>query len=94
VSTADAVGWAGALALLVSYSANSIGRLRASGRVYQAMNIFGSAGLGIIAARHRVWPSFAVNALWLLIAVAAFTRSRARRSHGGEVARSNATPSI
>ena len=77
---ADTAGWIGALVLVVAYATNSANRLPASGRTYQTMNLLGSVGLGTVAASHHTWPSFALNAVWLVVAFAALTRSGARRS--------------
>ncbi len=67
------VGWAAAGALLAAYALVSIGRLSGSGRRFQALNLLGAAGLMFNSAEHRAWPSVALNAIWILIGLAALT---------------------
>ena len=83
MAVADVAGWIGAFVLVVAYGASSTGRLRASGRTYQAMNLLGSLGLGAVAAAHRAWPSVTLNALWLVIAAATFARATTLTSRAG-----------
>ncbi|MEU9126989.1 hypothetical protein AB0D08_02540 [Kitasatospora sp. NPDC048540] len=90
------VGWAAAAALLAAYALVSAGRLDGSGRAFQLLNLAGAAGLTLNSAAHRAWPSVALNAVWILIGVAALAgmssagtrlrrhpRSRRSRSAGG-----------
>lgn len=69
----DIVGWLAAGCLLVGYGLLSAGRI-GPGWAYQLLNLVGSVGLGVNAMTHRAWPSAAVNAVWLVIAVAALRR--------------------
>jgi hypothetical protein len=67
---ADALGWVGAVALLLAYGLISFRKLSAQGKTYQALNIFGSLLLIINTAYHQAYPSTAVNVIWIVIAVA------------------------
>lgn len=65
----DALGWVGAVALLLAYALLSFRKLSGQGKIYQALNIFGSFLLVINTAYHRAYPSTAVNVIWIAIAV-------------------------
>jgi hypothetical protein len=66
---ADALGWVGAVALLLAYALVSFRKLSVQAKTYQALNIFGSFLLIINTAYHHAYPSTAVNVIWILIAV-------------------------
>ena len=66
---ADALGWVGAVALLLAYGLLSFRRLSGQGKTYQGLNIFGSFLLIINTAYHQAYPSTAVNVIWIAIAV-------------------------
>ncbi|MFJ1709848.1 hypothetical protein [Kitasatospora sp. NPDC088346] len=77
------IGWAAAGALLAAYALVSAGRLSGSGRAFQLLNLAGAAGLTFNSAAHRAWPSVALNAVWILIGLAALaglTAGRAERA--------------
>ena len=66
---ADALGWVGAVALLLAYALLSFRKLSAQSKTYQGLNIFGSFLLIINTAYHQAYPSTAVNVIWIAIAV-------------------------
>jgi hypothetical protein len=77
-----AVGWAGALVLVVGYAQTSRGRWPGDGPVFQACSISGSASLALAAAAGGVWSSAVLNVAWMAIGVAVVTsRSRRRPGH-------------
>ena len=49
----EAVGWAGALLILLGYLLITTGRLTGKSLVYQAMNVFGAAGFAINGWWHQ-----------------------------------------
>lgn len=65
----DAIGWAGAAALLVAYAMVSSKRLEASSTAYQLLNIIGSLLLAANTVFYRAYPSSFVNLIWMGIAV-------------------------
>jgi len=81
---ADAIGWAGALLVLVAYGMVSFQRMRPDTARYQVLNAIGSACLIINTAFHRAFPSTVVNVIWIMIAVAAFVRVRQQGGRGGK----------
>lgn len=76
---AQAVGWVGAVLLLLGYWLVSTRRVDGEGLPFQLVNIAGSVFLGIAAVGGRVWSSAALNAVWALIGVAVSVRLLARR---------------
>jgi hypothetical protein len=70
----EAVGWAGAVLILLGYLLITTGKLTGKSLVYQAMNVFGAAGFAINGWWHRALPSTALNVVWLLIGVVASWR--------------------
>lgn len=70
----EIVGWVGAAALLLAYGLASLGRLHATGRAFQQLNLAGSAALAANSGYHGAWPSAALNLVWLAIAVATLLR--------------------
>jgi hypothetical protein len=65
----DAIGWAGAAALLVAYSMVSSKKLEGDSIPYQFLNIIGSLLLAVNTVFYRAYPSSFVNMIWIGIAV-------------------------
>ncbi len=76
----DAVGWAGAAALLLAYGLVSAGRLDARSLQFQLLNLVGAVGLLSNGIWHGAWPSAALNAVWLVIGITAIGRLRSSRT--------------
>jgi hypothetical protein len=75
----EAVGWAGAILILLAYLLLSAGKLTGQSLTYQLMNVFGAAGFIINGWWHRALPSAVLNVLWLLIGGLATWRLVRRR---------------
>jgi len=82
--TVDVLGWLGALILIAAYGVVSYGWASGRSRVYQALNVLGSALLVVNTAWHRAWPSSAVNILWAVIGIGALIRATALRAESGK----------
>ena len=65
----DAIGWAGAAALLVAYAMVSSKKLAGDSNAYQYLSIIGSLLLAINTVFYRAYPSSFVNMIWIGIAV-------------------------
>jgi drug/metabolite transporter (DMT)-like permease len=65
----DAIGWAGAAALLVAYAMVSSKKLEGNSTAYQFLNIVGSLLLAANTIFYRAYPSSFVNLIWMGIAV-------------------------
>lgn len=61
------IGFAGGLAVLLSFAGVAGGRLSAHGTAYHAMNLGGALAMVIAALPADAWPSVAVNVSWALI---------------------------
>ena len=75
----EAVGWGGAVLILLAYLLLSAGRLTGQSLTYQLMNVVGAAGFIINGWWHGALPSAALNVLWLLIGAFASWRILKRR---------------
>ena len=71
---AELLGWIGAGAILVDYALLSLGILDGNSAIYHGIFLLGSAGLAIVTYRHRAFQSFAVNVIFIVIAVIAVYR--------------------
>jgi hypothetical protein len=74
-SFVDFSGWAAFGLILGSYGLLSFGKIQASSRLYQWMNIVGALGFIINCTANHTWPSVALNVAWLGIAVYALRRN-------------------
>ncbi len=75
----EAVGWAGAGLILISYILLSNGRLDGQSRIYQWINVFGSVGLVINSFWNGAIPSVALNIIWMAMGLFTLWRIRAAR---------------
>lgn len=67
----DALGWAGAIALLAAYALISAHKVKSGSWLYQGLNLAGSAGLIVNSTYYGAYPSTFVNVVWSGIAIAA-----------------------
>jgi len=74
----DAIGWAGAAALLVAYAMVSSRKLEGDSTAYQFLNIVGSFFLTVNTISYGAYPSSFVNMIW--IGIAAFSIATRKRS--------------
>ncbi len=65
----DGLGWFGMVLILAAYLMLTTDRLSSRSRIYQGLNGFGSIFVGLNAVYRGALPSFALNAVWLLIAI-------------------------
>lgn len=77
----DAVGWLGAILLLLAYGLVSFRRMRPDSPAYQALNGFGSLGLIVNTFYYRAYPSAFVNLVWITIALIAGVRLKGRAAY-------------
>ncbi|MGF0114842.1 CBU_0592 family membrane protein [Promicromonospora sp. Marseille-Q5078] len=76
-----ALGWVGALAVVLAYGMVSKGRWSADSLVFQLCNLGGALVMLLIAAVNGVWPSAFANIVAAAIGFAALrTMARARRT--------------
>jgi len=65
----DAIGWVGAVALLIAYALVSAKRLEGDSAAFQLLNISGSILLAANTIFYGSYPSTFVNLIWVSIAV-------------------------
>jgi hypothetical protein len=69
------IGFAGGLAVLVSFAGVALGRLAAHSVTYHAMNLAGGLALLAAGVAADAWPSVAVNGTWALISAHGLARA-------------------
>ncbi len=74
----EAIGWIGALLVLLAYGLVSTDRVSSRSLSYQAMNIGGAVGLVINSAWNGAIPSAVVNAIWIGIGAYALAARRVK----------------
>jgi hypothetical protein len=72
----DAIGWVGAIALLVAYALVSSKRLQGDSAAFQLLNIGGSLLLAANTIFYGSYPSTFVNLVWAAIAALAIAHRR------------------
>jgi hypothetical protein len=65
----DAIGWAGAAALLFAYAMVSAKKVEGDSVAYQSINLSGSLLLAVNTIFYGAYPSSFVNIIWMGIAV-------------------------
>ena len=70
----ETIGWAAALLILASYALLSSGRLAATSRTYQWMNVAGALGFIVNSGWNGAYPSAALNVAWAGIGLATLWR--------------------
>jgi hypothetical protein len=79
----DLAGWIGAVLLLAAYALVSNRTLAGDSMRFQLLNLSGGLLLAVNSAYHGALPSVAVNAVWIVIGLAALLRARRARTQGG-----------
>lgn len=69
------IGFAGGLAVLVSFAGVARGRLSAHSATYHAMNLTGALAMVAAGLPADAWPSVAVNGSWALISAHGLARA-------------------
>ncbi|PYL26751.1 MAG: hypothetical protein DMF37_00915 [Verrucomicrobia bacterium] len=72
----DAIGWVGAVALLIAYALVSSKKLEGDSTAFQLLNISGSILLAANTIFYGSYPSTFVNLIWAGIAVFSITARR------------------
>jgi hypothetical protein len=73
----EAVGWGGAVLILVAYLLLSTGKMTGQSVVYQGMNVVGAAGFVVNGWWHGAIPSTVLNVIWMGIGGTALWKIRA-----------------
>ena len=67
----EAIGWLGAVSVLVAYMLAAFSYIAADGFWYTFLNLVGAVGILVIAVHKRVVQSIVLNAIWIVIAIVA-----------------------
>jgi hypothetical protein len=76
----DILGWIGAALLLLAYALVSNRKLAGDSARFQLLNLSGGVLLAANSAYHGALPSVAVNAIWIVIGLAALLHARRQRA--------------
>lgn len=76
----DILGWIGAALLLLAYALVSSRKLAGDSVRFQLLNLNGGVLLAANSAYHGALPSVAVNAVWIVIGLAALYHARRQRA--------------
>ncbi len=71
----EALGWYGTIAILGAYALLSFGAIGPNSLSYQLLNITGAAGIIVVSLSKKTYQPAVLNAAWILIALAAITRT-------------------
>ena len=74
------IGFAGGLAVLMSFAGAASGRLSTHSATYHAMNLSGAIAMVAAGLPADAWPSVAVNVTWALISAHGLARAYGARS--------------
>ncbi|MCH8979477.1 MAG: hypothetical protein IH945_09600 [Armatimonadetes bacterium] len=85
------VGTVGAALLLLAYFLVSRKKVDGGSRFYQLLNVAGAAMLAVNTGFFTAWPVFALNVIWVLIALAALRRIVMERKRGDEALKKGKT---
>lgn len=69
------IGWIGAFLIVLAYFLVSYKKVKSDSRTYQAMNLIGAIGVGVNASYQEAWPSFVIQIIWSVIAIATLVKS-------------------
>jgi hypothetical protein len=78
------IGFAGGLAVLLSFAGAATGRLSTHTATYHLMNLAGAIAMVAAGLPADAWPSVAVNLTWALISAYGLARALAPASSGHE----------
>ncbi|MDE2219182.1 MAG: hypothetical protein KGL25_01890 [Gammaproteobacteria bacterium] len=77
--TIELIGWLGAALILLAYILLSLGRIDGRSRIYQLINVLGSAGVLVNSGYNRALPSAALNLIWLAMGTYVLLQQRRTR---------------
>lgn len=75
----EAIGWIGAVEVIIAYAFNSSGRMKSDSVAFQVLNLTGAIFLIVNTWYNESYPSMVINIIWTGIAVAALVRIYAKK---------------
>jgi len=70
----EAIGWIGAVEVILAYGLNSSGKLKSDSVVFQILNLTGAVFLIVRTWYDESYPSMAINIIWTVIAIVALIK--------------------
>ena len=74
--TIEVIGWAAATMMLSAYLLLTAGKITASSRLYQWLNVLSGAGFIINSGWNGAYPSAFINVVWMMIGLYGVSRRR------------------
>jgi hypothetical protein len=72
----EVIGWAAAAMMLSAYLLLTAGKIIASSRLYQWLNVLSGAGFIINSGWNGAYPSAFINVVWMMIGLYGVSRHR------------------
>lgn len=73
---ATIVGWVGTCLIVLAYALVSTKKVQGNSTLYQTLNLFGAAGVGINVFYQSAWPAVALQIVWGIIAIVSLVKSK------------------
>ncbi len=67
----DVLGWLGSVEVILAYALISNGKVHGKSVTYQLLNLTGSVFLIANTIYYNAYPSTAINAVWMVVAIVA-----------------------
>ncbi len=65
----EIIGWLGSILILYAFAMNALGKIEASSKQYQWVNLIGGTCFIINTVHHKAYPSAVLNVVWVFIAL-------------------------
>lgn len=72
----DFIGWFGTFFVLLAYVLVSTGKIKATDKTYQLLNVVGAGALMVNTFVEQAIPALALNTAWLFIALFSLIKSQ------------------
>jgi hypothetical protein len=82
LSLIDALGWVGAIILLVAYTLNILQKLETDSSYFLSINLLGALLLTINAYSTESYPFLVVNLFWVLVSTYQLAKKISERKKG------------
>lgn len=81
----DGAGWLGGIIVAVGYALVVTERIRATGRIFQILNIVGGALLAVTALYRFALPNLIINVVWIGFGAYALIAARRKATRPAEI---------
>ena len=70
----ETIGWIASILIVGAFALNSFGKIPATSKLYQLVNLVGGIFFIVNTVYHKAYPSAVVNVVWVIIAVSALIK--------------------